>query len=140
MAITLQPIPGPVTPLPNNNPATTAFANNYFKVAQGVVSTRERKMLQVVGLIREVKAVRSIDYTQKHKQLRQDAQTFTRGISTPLDLDTAFAAIDWSNGKAADATTPNELSALEAEAKDLRELHEDDLNRMIVLLECQLQE
>jgi hypothetical protein len=139
MAITLTPIPGPTTPVPNTSAAATAFANDYFKVAQGVLSTRERKELQIIGLAHELKVVRSIDYTTKYPQLVSDSGTFTKGINF-LDLDTAFAAIDWSNGKAADATLSNDLNVLGKEGRALRELHEDQLNRMIVLLECMLQE
>lgn len=140
MAITLQTIPTvPTSPLPNISSAETAFANNYYKLAQGVISTRERKALSIIGLIHELKAVRSIDYTVKHAQLIQDSQVFTGG--TPMiDLDTAFAVIDLSNGALADAGQSLDLPTLLAEARDLTQLSEDQLNRIMILLECQLAE
>lgn len=139
MAVTLQAIPTvPTSPVPNQSSARTAFADDYIKVGQGILSVRERKALSILGLLHELKSVRSIDYTAKHNQLIQDASVMTNGIPI-LDLDTAFAVIDWSNGTV-DAALSTDLATLMAEARDFVQLPEDTLNRIMVLLEMQLAE
>lgn len=139
MAVTLQAIPTvPTSPVPNQSSARTAFADDYIKVGQGILSVRERKALSILGLLHELKSVRSIDYTAKHNQLIQDASVMTNGIPI-LDLDTAFAVIDWSNGTV-DPALSTDLATLMAEARDFVQLPEDTLNRIMVLLEMQLAE
>ncbi len=140
MAITLEKVPTvPNSPLPNQSSANTSFVNNYTKLGPGVLSTRERMALSIIGLIHELKAVRSIDYTQKHAQLIQDATVFTRGLSM-IDIGTAMTVVDISNGAAADAGMSLDLNTLRNEARDLVAKSEDELTRIIALLELQLAE
>lgn len=142
MAITLQSIPTvPNSPLPNQSSAETAFFNNYFKLCQGgVLSTRERKALSIVGLIHQLLIVRGINYVNNQRALIQDASVFTNNLPQPIDLDTAFAIIDWDNGLV-DPNLSSDLNALRAgEMRVYAELSEDQLNRIMILLELQLAE
>lgn len=139
MAVTFETIPAvPASPLPNSSSAVTAFVNNYTKIGMQL-GTRWRRVLSVLGLIHELNIVRSIDYRTKHPQLLQDAMKFS-GALPLLDMPTAMAALDLSNGRLADAAQAMELGALQSEGRDLAELPEETLDRIIVLLEAQLAE
>lgn len=138
--ITLEKVPTvPVSPLPNQSSAETSFLNNYAKLGPGVLSARERMALSIIGLIHELKSVRGIDYTNNHRGLIQDSAVFTGGISM-IDIGTAMAVVDISNGAAADATMSLDLNALRNEARDFVQKSEDELTRIITLLELQLAE
>lgn len=139
MAITLQSIAAPgVTPIANNAASAKAFAANYFKLAVPNLSNQDRRMILVLGMIYLVADAGTVNYKTNHKGLIQDAAVFTAGISN-IDVFAALAALITSE---ANTITPAPLSldvnTLLAEGRDLDNLSEDELDRILALLFAQL--
>lgn len=121
------------TPIPNNSAPAISFANDYAKLGVPNISTRDRKTILVLALIHSLSGTGGINYVNNHKGLFQDATVFTKGISM-IDFWTAFAATAWSSARANDATLTSDIEALFVEGKDLVNLHEDQLDRIIIYL------
>jgi hypothetical protein len=135
MAQTLTVIPRPVSPVAPVQNAT--FAADYAILSEPNLDTRARKTIRILGLIASLASIRGVDYrvtAKGHYQLRADAAAYTNGISL-FDLQAALAAVEWSNGSAADATLPTTLPALLQAAPHMLQLGEDALDRIIAFLE-----
>ena len=139
--ITLETIAAPgATPIAVNGASAQSFANDYWKLGpDGVSASRDRKTISILGLIYELNTVRGINYKAAHKNLIQDSTVWTKGLSM-FDIVRAMAAVDWSNGKAADATLSNSIPALLNEGRDFAQLSDDELDRIIAFLNAQLLE
>lgn len=137
-AITLEQIAAPgATPITFNAASSKSFFNDYFKLNQDNISTRERKAISALGLIYELAAAGGANYKSNHAGLIQDSRVYTGGQPL-LDLTTAMAALEWNAGNVADATLSTDLPTLTKEARDLHALAELELDRILVLLRAQL--
>ncbi len=138
MSQTLESIAAPgATPIANNAASSKSFANDYFKLAVPNLSTRDRKTIWILGLIYELTHAGGANYKTNHAGLIQDAQVYSGGISL-FDLVVALSADAWSAGRAADATLSNDLGALLQAGNDLKQLAEEQQDRIIAFLRAQL--
>ena len=137
ITIALQPIPLPPSGFPVTRQQNTQFVNDYMTLAVPNLSARDRKTIRILGLIYELNNVKSVDYRTNIKQLASDAAAYTNGISN-FDLDVAEAAIQWSNGYNKDTTLTTDVNAMLAKNPDLQARPEQELDRMIALLEIRL--
>jgi hypothetical protein len=138
MAITLERIAAPgATPIANNAASSVAFANNYFKVSQAVISEQDRKTLIILGMVYELASRGGANYKGIMHLLRQDARVYTGGISN-LDITTARAAVAWSIGNGLDSTLPSDMNSLMGLAPKTDQLPSDELDRIIAFLYAQL--
>jgi hypothetical protein len=137
-SITVETIAAPgATPVTRNATSQKSFVNDYYKLAVPNLSTRDRKTISILGLIYELTAAGGANYKSNHAGLIQDSTVYTGGISL-FSLCTAMAATDWNGGRAADATLSNDLPTLMKEGRDLDNKSEDELDRIIAFLRCQL--
>lgn len=137
MAITLESVAAPgATPIANNAASAKSFANNYYKLAVPNLSTQDRKTIMILGMV-HVLAATGANYKSNHAGLIQDAQVYTGGIPM-LDVFTALTATTWSAGKATDATFSADVPTLLGEGRDIADLPEDKLDRIISFLAAQL--
>lgn len=135
VGITLEAIAAPgATPLANNGSSAKSFANDYFKSAVGSLTTRQRLALIIVAMTHTETAV---NYKSNHAGLIQDAKVYTGGISQ-FDYWTAAVGLEWTNGHAVDGTLSADVPTLLKEGRDLENLAEDQLFRIIALLRAQL--
>lgn len=133
---TLTQIPFPVSPVARVQ--NTVFCNDYAIVGAPNLTQLDRKLLSLIGLMYQLNAVKGVDYRTNLAQLMADAQAYTGGISR-FDLESAMAAIEWSNGSRADASIPNNVPALRAQHPSvLNGRNAQDLDRMIALLRIRL--
>ena len=138
VGISLETIAAPgATPIAYNAASAKSFAANYYKLVNQNISTQDRKTLSILGLIYELNNAGGANYKTNHKGLIQDATVYTGAISN-LDLATAMAALDWNAGDVADATLSNDVPTLLNEGRDIDELSELQLDRIIVFLRAQL--
>lgn len=137
ITIALQPIPLPPVGFPVTRQQNTQFVNDYMTLAVPNLSARDRKTIRILGLIYELNNVKSVDYRTNIKQLASDAAAYTNGISN-FDLDVAEAAIQWSNGYNKDTSLTTDVNAILAKNPDLQARPEQELDRMIALLEVRL--
>lgn len=138
MAITFESVAAPgASPIANNSASAKSFANNYAKLKTPGVSTRERKAIIIIGMMWVLGETTAFDYRSNHAGLIQDSEVYTKGISH-FDVFAALAATSVSAGFAAKGTFPMTLDALELEGRDLIDLHEDTLDRIIGFLGAQL--
>lgn len=137
ITISLQPIPLPPSGFPVTRQQNLQFANDYAILSAPNLSSKDRKTIRILGLMFSLNNVRSIDYRNNTKQLAADAAAYTNGISN-FDLDTALAASEWSNGFNADATLTTDVNAMLSRNPDLQARPEQELDRMIALLELRL--
>ncbi len=139
MAITLTiiPKPGP-TPLGNNTPAAGVFADDYSKLSQGNISERDRKTIEVLGLLYELAAAGGNNYKTTHAALIQDSFVYSGAISL-IDLQTAMSALAWTAGKVVDNSLSTDVPTLLKEGRDIQNLAADQIDRLILFLRAQLQ-
>lgn len=138
MAITLEQIAAPgATPITYNAASAKSFANNYYKLSQGNITTRDRKAISALGLIYELNNAGGANYKSNHAGLIQDSRVYAGGISM-IDLATAMAALEWNAGNVADATLSTDVPTLLNEARDLSQLAEPQLDRILAFLRAQL--
>lgn len=137
ITIALTPIPLPPVGFPVTRQQNTEFADDYAKLHVPNLSTRDRKAIRILGLIYELNNVRGVDYRTNIKQLASDAAAYTNGISN-FDLDVAETAIAWSNGYAKDTSLTTDVTAILAKNPDLQARPEQELDRMIAMLEVRL--
>ncbi len=138
VGITIETIAAPgATPISPNASSQKSFDNDYAKLGVGNISNRDRKTISILGLIYELNAAGGANYKTNHAGLIQDSTVYTGGISM-FNLCTAMAATDWNGGVAADATLSTDVPTLLNEGRDLDNKSEDELDRMIAFLRCQL--
>lgn len=137
ITIALTPIPIPPSGFPVTRQQQTAFTNDYAILSAPNLSSIQRKTIRILGLIYSLNNVRGVDYRNNIPQLASDAAAYTNGISN-FDLDTALAASEWSNGFNADATLTTDVNAIMKLQPSLEVRPEQDLDRMIALLEIRL--
>jgi len=138
MAITLETIAAPgATPIANNAASAKSFANDYSKLINRNISSQDRKMISITGLIYELAAAGGTNYKSNHAGLRQDATVYTGGIPM-IDLEVAMAALEWNAGRAADATLSADVPALIASGPKLDASPVDALDRIIIFLRAKL--
>ncbi len=125
------------TPIVVNAASAKSFANNYSKAGPPYLSQRDRKQIQIIGLIAELNANGGANYTANHTVLRQDAAVYTHGISK-FNLEIAMCALDWNAGKVADSTLSTDIPTLLAAGPKLNETAAEDLDRIIAFLRAQL--
>lgn len=135
MAITLETVASPgVTPIAHNSSSSISFVNNYYKAAVPNLSTRQRLTIAIISLIH---SFNTPDYTTNHAGLIQDTAVYTGGISQ-FDWGTALVALAWSLGKAQDATLSDDVDTLLNEGRDLENLSEEELWRILGMVFAQL--
>lgn len=135
MAITLETIASVgSTPIPNNSASSVSFAADYFKSAVPNLTTRQRLAISIVALTH---GFTTPDYTANHAGLIQDAAVYTKGISQ-FDWATSFVGLCWTLGKSQDATLSDDVDVLLAEARDLENLSEEELWRVLATVFAQL--
>lgn len=133
--ITLTQIPRPVSPVaPVQN---QTFANDYAIVSAPNLTTKDRNLIRMLGLIATLKNIRGVDYRTNHSQLRSDAAAYTNGISN-FDLRAAMAVIEWTNGSQADASLTNDVEGLRKLAPHMLQLSEQEQDRIIAFLEVSI--
>lgn len=136
MAITLENVASPgVSPIGNNTASAAAFAANYFKLAVPNLSNRDRRTIFVLGMVYLVASL--VDYRNNHHGLIQDAAVYTKGISQ-FDIFSAMGALIASAAHATDPTFSFDVPTLLKEGRDLDNLSEEELDRIITLLFAQL--
>lgn len=99
---------------------------------------RMLKCIAILGRVHELYL--SLDYRTNHKQLIQDAMVFFSGIPNMNDRNYIQfqAAIDWNAGLIGDVGIGTSVLALVKEARDIANLSEDELNRILLLLRMQM--
>lgn len=137
ITIALTPIPLPPNGFPVTRQQQTAFTNDYAILGAPNLTRIQRKTIRILGLIYSLNNVRSVDYRNNIAQLASDAAAYTNGISN-FDLDTALAASEWSNGFNADAALGTDVNAMMKLQPSLEVRPEQELDRMIALLEIRL--
>ena len=138
MSISLEQIAAPgATPIANSSASKTSFANDYFKVADGNLANKDRKLIQILGLIYKLANAGGANYKANHMGLFQDASVYFSGISN-LDLNTAMCVLDWNSGNVADATLPTDIPTLLAAGPKLEARAEPQLDRIIAFLRAQM--
>lgn len=137
ITIALTPVPIPPNGVPVTRQQNTQFANDYAILAAPNLSSVQRKTIRILGLIYSLNNVRGADYRNNIPQLAADAAAYTNGISN-FDLDTALAVSEWSNGYNADATLTTDVNAILKLQPSLQARPEQELDRMIALLELRL--
>jgi hypothetical protein len=138
MAITLESIAAPgATPITRNAASSKSFANDFFKLSQDNISTRQRKAISALGLIYELTAAGGANYKSNHAGLIQDSRVYSGGLSK-IDLPTAMAALEWNAGNVADATLSTDVPTLVKEGRDFAALAELELDRILIFLRAQL--
>lgn len=136
--ITLATVAAPgATPITPNASAAQGFQANYYKLAVPSISTRERKTVSALGLIYELNNAGGANYKTNHAGLIQDSAVFSGGM-TILDKSAADAANEWNAGVVADATLSTDLPTLLKEGRDLADLSELELDRILTFLRAQL--
>lgn len=137
MAITFEKVAAPgATPIANNGASEKSFVNNYYKLGEPNISMRETKAIIIDAMV-YILAATGANYKNNHSGLRQDAAVYTSGISN-LNPWVALAATSVSAANTTDATFPLTLSGLENDIKAFREMHEQQLDRIIAFLSAQL--
>lgn len=135
VGITLEAIAAPgATPLTPNATSAKSFDADYAKASVGSLSTRQRLALIIVAMTH---TETSVNYKLKHPALIQDAMVYTGGISQ-FDYWTAAVGLEWTNGHAVDGSLSADVPTLLEEGRDLENLPEDTLFRIIALLRSQL--
>lgn len=138
VGIALEQVAAPgATPIAFNAAAAKLFANNYAKLAAPNLAARQRITIGILGLIYKLTNAGGADYKSNHKGLIQDAAVFCGAISN-LDPVVARAANDWNTGDVADGTLPNDVPTALAEGRDLADLSELELERIIAFLRAQM--
>lgn len=137
ITIALTPIPIPPAGFPVTRQQQTAFTNDYAILTSPNLNRIQRKTIRVLGLIYSLNNVRSVDYRNNIPQLASDAAAYTNGISN-FDLDAALTASEWSNGFNADPTLTTDVNAIITLQPSLLARPEQELDRMIALLEIRL--
>lgn len=136
--ITLASVAAPgATPISPNATAAQGFQANYAKLDVPNISDRDRLTIAILGLIYELNAAGGANYKTNHAGLIQDSVVFSGGISN-LNQKTAEAANDWNAGVVADATLSTDVPTLLAEGRDLDNLSELQLERVLAFLRAQL--
>ena len=136
ISLDLNTAPG-ATPITPNATSAKTFASNYYKLAQGNISTRDRNAIAILGLIYELTNAGGANYKANHKGLIQDSVVYTGAISL-FDQGTARAANSWNAGKVADATLSSDIPTLLGQAPHIADLAEDQQERIIAFLRAQL--
>lgn len=137
MAITLEKIAAPgATPIANNAASAQSFANDYYKLAVPNISTRDRKTIIILGMVYTL-ALTGANYKTNHAGLIQDAAVYTKGISI-FDIWSALAGATASAANNSDATFSLDVPTLLKEGRDLDNLAEDQLDRIIAFMAAQL--
>lgn len=135
VGITLESIAAPgATPLGHNAASQKSFDNDYAKASVGNLTTRQRLAIIIVAMTHTETAV---NYKTNHAGLIQDSRVYTGGISQ-FDYWTAAVGLEWTNGHAVDGTLSADIPTLLSEGRDLENLSEDQLFRIIALLRAQL--
>jgi len=124
------------TPIAGNATSSKSFANDYFKLVNQNISTRDRKTIDILGLIYKLNNAGGANYKSNHAGLITDSLVYTRGIER-FDLCVAMAALDWNTGNVADATLSTDIPTLTKEGRDLDNLAEEQLDRIIAFLRAQ---
>lgn len=138
MAITLETIAAPgATPIANNAASAKSFANNYFKLAVPNISTRDRKTILILGMVYTLAAT-GANYKTNHAGLIQDATVYTGGISAEFDIWAALASTTASAANTLTATFSLDVPTLLKEGRDLDNLAEGELDRIIAFMAAQL--
>lgn len=138
MAITLDQIAAPgSTPIAYNATSAKTFASDYSKVADGKLTPKQRKHIQILGLIYKLTNAGGANYKLNHAGLRQDAEVYSGAISN-LDLNTAMCVLDWNSGNVADATLSTDVFTLLADGPRFETWAEPELDRIIVFLRAQM--
>jgi hypothetical protein len=138
VGITLEQIAAPgATPIAANATSAKSFANDYYKLVNQNISTRDRKTIDILGLIYKLNNAGGANYKSNHAGLIQDATVYTGGISR-FDLCVAMAALDWNTGNVADGTLSTDIPTLTKEGRDLDNLAEEQLDRIIAFLRAQM--
>jgi hypothetical protein len=107
------------------------FAANYHIFNQ--IGRRQQLAVMVQAIAARNATIHfNVDYTGAHKLLFSDGKLFTRGISN-MDPITAQSAVYAALGTSAYAL-PNDLQAQLSTMSDLENLSEDELWRMVVML------
>lgn len=136
--ITLATVAAPgATPITPNASAAQGFQANYFKLSVPGLSDRDRKTISALGLIYELTAAGGANYKTNHAGLIQDSVVFSGGISN-LNKTMADAANEWNAGVVADATLSTDVPTLLNEGRDLDDLSELQLDRILTFLRAQL--
>lgn len=138
VGITLEQVAAPgATPITPNASSSKAFVNNYYKLSDGNISERDRKTIDILGLIYKLTNAGGANYKTNHAGLIQDSQVYTGGISQ-FNLETAMAADDWNTGNVADATLSTDVPTLLKEGRDLQNKSAEELDRIIAFLRAQM--
>ena len=136
--ITLATVAAPgATPITPNATAAQGFQANYYKLFVPGLSNRDRKTISALGLIYELNNAGGANYKSNHAGLIQDSAVFSGGMSI-LDKTAADAANDWNAGVVADATLSTDVPTLLKEGRDLDDLSELELDRILTFLRAQL--
>lgn len=137
MAITLQTVAAPgATPITPNATSAKYFANNYAKLSAPNISMRERKAVIVLAMV-YVLASTGADYRSNHRGLIQDTQVYTGGISH-FDVFAALAATSVGAANTIDPTFSLNLETILKDGKDITQLSDETLDRIIGFLGAQL--
>lgn len=136
ITLTQNTAPG-ATPVTRNSTSAITFASNYYKLDEPNLDVQDRKTIDILGLIYKLNNAGGANYKTNHAGLIQDAAVYTGGISI-FNLATADAANDWNTGNVADAALSTDVPTLIKEGRDLNQLPEDTLDRIIAFLRAQM--
>lgn len=135
MAITLESVADAgASPIANNTASAIAFANNYAKLA--TLSRRDVLTIVLIQMIHYV-ADGGEDYRTNHPGLIQDAAVYTKGINIELDVFAALGAIFQVWATQVNNGMSSDVEAILAEGRDLANLSEDQLIRILALIVVQ---
>ncbi len=137
ITIALQQIPLPPVGFPVTRQQQTQFTNDYATLAAPSLTVIQRKTIRILGLMYNLNNVRGVDYRNNLSQLVADADAYTNGISN-FDLEVAMDAIDWSNGNRKDASLTTDVNALMGLHPGLLQRPEQELDRIIAMLNIRL--
>lgn len=138
VGITLETVAAPgATPIATGGSSAKSFCNDYYKLVNQNISSQDRKMIQITGLIYKLANAGGANYKTNHAGLRQDAMVYTGGISR-FDLEVAMSALDWNTGKIADNTLSTDVPTLIASGPKLDATSVEVLDRIIAFLRAQM--
>lgn len=121
------------SPIAYNSASQKAFDDGYLKLA--TLSQAERNTIAILGMIYAIAALPFTDYTLNHKQLIQDAQVYTHGLSlVGVGADPGLAYACWNRGRGQTANISSSIPTLLQEGRDFLALPEELQQRCLLTL------